>query len=279
MGLRVHTNTASLNTQLHMRGYGNSINRAMDRIASGTKITKSSDDAAGLAISEKLRSNIRGLKQAERNAQDGISMTQIAEGSLSQIGNILVRLRELSLQAANDTFSDNDRLLLSHEYTHLLSEIDRIACSTEFNGTKLLMGVGDKIDLQINTRNSDETDRVSFDPIYADSRTHALGLDWISVVDKEGAQNSLEKIDNAINNVSNLRASFGSIQSRLASTTENILTNVENLSAANSRIKDADIAEESSELAKKNMMLQTGTSILAQANQLPGQALSLLSRG
>lgn len=279
MGLRVHTNTAAANTQLHLRGSQNSITRSMERLSSGLRINKSSDDVASLAVSEKFKSNIRGLKQVERNAQDGISLTQIAEGSLNQVADILIRMRELSIQASSDTMTDKERGIISHEYVHLLNEIDRLANVTEFNGTKLINGVGDKIDFQINTRNSNEIDRIAFDPAQSDVKTQALGLDWITVLDKEGAQNSLEKIDAAITNVSDLRANFGAIQSRLVSATENILTNVENLSAANSRIRDTDIAEESSEMAKKNMMLQAGTSILAQANQLPGQALALLSKG
>jgi len=279
MGLRINTNTASLNTQYQLQNSHKSISRSMERLSSGSRINRSADDAAGLAISEKMRANIRGLKQADRNAQDGISFTQVAEGSLSQIANILVRLRELSIQAASDTVTDKDRKIISLEYNQMLQEIDRVAGMTEYNGTKLLSGIGDKIDFQINTKNSDDMDRVSFDPGRADMSTIALGINGIGADDKVSAQQSLEMLDGAISNVSELRASFGSIQSRLISATENIMSNLENISAANSRIKDTDIAEESTELAKKNMMLQAGTSILAQANQQPGQALSLLTKG
>lgn len=279
MGLRVNTNTAALNAQYQLRSSNSAISRSMEKLSSGYRINKSADDAAGMAISEKMRANIRGLKQADRNAQDGISLTQVAEGSLGQIANILVRLRELSIQAASDTIADNERGLVNQEFSQMKSEIDRIAGMTEFNGTKLLSGVGDKLDFQINTKNSDVIDRISFEPAQADVRTSALGIREISVLDKTWAQDSLTKLDDAINKVSDLRANFGSIQSRLNAVTENITSSLENVSAANSRIRDTDIAEESSELAKKNIMLQTGTAVLAQANQQPGQALSLLTKG
>lgn len=279
MGLRINTNTAGLNAQYQLRNNNKGVTTAMERLSSGNRINRSADDAAGLSISENMRANIRALKQADRNAQDGVSLTQVAEGSLSQIADILVRLRELSIQASSDTVSDTQRSLIGREYNQMLEEIDRIASATEYNGTKLLLGVGDKIDFQINTRNSDAIDRISFDPAYADMTTTSLGVEHSSVLDKQAAQESLAMLDGAINSVSDLRATFGSIQARLNTTTENLISNLENLSAANSRIRDADIAEESTELAKKNMMLQTGTAILAQANQQPGQALSLLQRG
>lgn len=279
MGLRINTNTAGLNAQYQLRNNQKGVASAMERLSSGSKVNRSADDAAGLSISENMRANIRALKQADRNAQDGVSLTQVAEGSLSQIADILVRLRELSLQAASDTVADPQRVLISREYNQMLEEIDRIASATEYNGTKLLLGVGDKIDFQINTKNSDAVDRISFDPAQADMTTTSLGIEHSVVTDKVGAQQSLAMLDGAINSVSELRATFGSIQARLNTTTENIINSLESLSAANSRIRDADIAEESSELAKKNMMLQAGTSILAQANQQPGQALSLLQKG
>ncbi len=279
MGLRINSNTAALNTQYQLRNNNKSIGQSMEKLSSGYRISKSADDAAGMAISENMRANIRGLKQSDRNAQDGVSLTQVAEGGLNQIANILLRLRELSIQSASDTVSDSDRGLISLEYNQMLQEVDRLANSTEYNGTKLLAGVGNKIDFQINTKNSDQVDRISFDPAQTDMSTTSLGIEHSGVSSKPLAQNTLDMIDHAIGNVSELRATFGSVQSRLITATENILSNIENLSAANSRIKDTDIAEESSELAKKNLMLTAGTSILAQANQQPGQALSLLTRG
>ena len=279
MGLRVNTNTASLNSQFHLRNTNKGVSKLMERLSSGSRINSSGDDAAGLAVSEKFRADIRGLQQVDRNAQDGISLTQVAEGSLSQIANMLIRLRELGVQAASDTINDENRELLGIEYNQVLAEIDRIASATEFNGTKLLNGAGHRIDFQVNTRNAPAVDRISFDPSIADMSTLSLGIDVSGVHEKTLAQESLDMIDQAMSRVSSLRASFGSIQSRLNIATENIKNNVENYSAANSRIKDTDIAEETSELAKKNIMLQAGTSVLAQANQQPGQALSLLNRG
>ena len=278
MGLRVNTNTASLNSQFHLRNINSGVQKAMERLSSGSRINRSGDDAAGLASSETMRADIRGLQQVDRNTQDGISLTQIAEGSLSQIANMLIRLRELGVQAASDTISDDNRRLLGLEYNQVLAEIDRISNATEFNGTKLLNGSGSTLDFQVNTKNVAEVDRISFDPAKADMGTASLGINTSGVDFKEGAQESLEKIDQAMARVSEVRADFGSIQSRLNTSSENIKNGIESLSAARSRIQDTDIAEESSELAKKNLMLQAGTSVFAQANQQPGQALALLTR-
>ena len=279
MGLRINTNTASLNSQFHLRNLNKGVSKSMERLSSGNRINSSGDDAAGLAVSERMRADIRGLKQVDRNSQDGISLTQVAEGSLGQIANMLIRLRELGVQAASDTINDDNRKLVGLEYKQILEEIDRISSATEFNGVKLLNGSGSTIDFQVNTRNVPTVDRISFDPAMADVGTTSLGIENSGVDFKDDAQNSLALVDDAMSRVSELRASFGSIQSRLNTTTENIRNNLESYSAANSRIKDADIAEESSELAKKNIMLQTGTMVLAQANQQPGQALALLNRG
>jgi flagellin len=279
VGLRINTNTAALHSQFHLRNLNTGVSKSMERLSSGSRINSSGDDAAGLAVSERMRADIRGLKQVDRNSQDGISLTQVAEGSLSQIANMLIRLRELSVQAASDTINDDNRKLVGMEYNQVLEEIDRISSSTEFNGVKLLNGSGSTIDFQVNTRNVPTVDRISFDPAMADVGTTSLGIERSGVDFKDDAQASLAMIDDAMSRVSELRAAFGSIQSRLNTTTENIKNNLESYSAANSRIKDADIAEESSELAKKNIMLQTGTMVLAQANQQPGQALTLLHKG
>lgn len=279
MGMRVSTNITALNAQRSLGQTKSSIDRAAERISSGSRINKASDDAAGLAISENLKSHMRGLKQSNRNAQDGISLLQTAEGALGEVGNILVRMREVGIQAASDTISDKERALINNEYTQLKAEIDRIANSTEFNGTSLLNGSGGTLDFQVNTRNSNDVDRVTFDAAAADAGTLSLGVHFSGVESKQAAQESLSDIDNAIRNVSSLRAQFGAIQSRLNSSIENINGSLENMAATNSRIRDADLAEESSEMSKKNIMLQAGTSVLAQANQQPGLALSLLNKG
>ena len=276
MGLRIGTNVTALNAQKALWGTKNSMDRAMARLSSGNRINKASDDAAGLAISENLKAQIRGNKQANRNAQDGISLIQTAEGSLGEVGNMLIRLRELGVQAASDTIGDKERSLANVEFAQLLEEIDRITGSTEFNGTPLLSGTGGNLDFQIGVKNSPDFDRISFDAAAADAGTMALGLNLSNVLDKTSAQESLSQVDFAISYVNQLRAGFGAIQNRLNSTVENLQTSVENLSAANSRIRDADIADESTELSKQNILLQAGTAVLSQANQQPTLALQLL---
>jgi len=279
MGLRIGTNVTALNAQKSLWANRNNMDRAMARLSSGNRINKASDDAAGLAISENMKAQMRGLKQANRNAQDGISMIQTAEGALSEVSNMLIRLRELGVQAASDTIGDRERSLVNVEYTQLLEEIDRITGSTEFNGTPLLSGAGGFLDFQIGVKNQKDFDRISFDAGRADAGTTALGINLTNVLDKVSAQESLANIDGAIGQVSQLRAGFGAIQNRLQSTVENLQTSLENLATANSRIRDADIADESTELAKQNILLQAGTSILSQANQQSSLALSLLKQG
>jgi len=279
MGLRISTNVSALKAQQSLLNSKKASDAVFEKLSSGSRINKASDDASGLALSESFKSNIRGLKQANRNAQDGISFLQIGEGALSEVGNILVRLRELSMQSASDTIGDRERKMVSLEYEQLLTEIDRIAQTTEFNGTNILAGNGGEIKFQINTKNSELGDRISFDTTKTDVRSETLGVRATGVDFKESAQQSLGVIDEAIKHVSDIRADFGAIQSRLNSTVQNINTSIENLSASNSRIRDADIAEESSELAKRNIMLQAGTSVLVQANQQPGLALNLLNKG
>ena len=279
MGMRISTNIGALTAQRSLSTTKASLDKAMARLSSGSRINKSSDDAAGLAISENLKAQIRGSKQASRNAQDGISMIQTAESGLGEIGNILVRLRELAIQSSSDTIGEKERSMVDIEFSQMLSEIDRIAGSTEFNGTPLLSGVGDMLDFQIGTRNSPDLDRLQLDGSAADAGTIALGISLTGAFDKLTSQESLGAIDNAINYVSAMRANFGALQNRMSTTVDTIAVNIENMSSANSRVRDADIAEESSELAKQNIMLQAGTSILAQANQQPALALSLLKQG
>ncbi len=278
MGMRVSTNITALRAQQALGGAKRSMDQAMARLSSGSRINKASDDAVGLAISENFKSQIRGIKQANRNAQDGISMIQISEGGLSQISNNLVRLRELAIQAASDTNGDRERGLINTEYQQILTEIDRISGSTEFNGTPLLSGVGESIDFQVNTKNSQEIDRISYNPSKVDASTAALGVNFCEVATKTGAQESLASIDAAINQVNSSRANLGAMQSHLNSVVETLIESEQNIATANSRIRDADIAEESSEFAKQNVLMQSGTAILAQANQQNNLALSLLQK-
>ena len=278
MGLRINTNTAALNAQRTMWGTKLGLEKSLERLSSGQRINRAGDDAAGLAISENLRAQIRGLKQASRNAQDGISLVQVAEGGLNEISSILVRLRELSVQAASDTIGPVERQFLNVEYDQLISEIDRIADGTEFNGTQLLSGVGAILDFQVGTRNNPEIDRISFDASRADANSAALGVNLSSVADKASAQNALASIDQAIVSVSAMRADFGAIQNRLQSVVGNLQVSLENMASANSRIRDVDIPEETSEYTKNNILLQAGTAVLAQANQSANSALSLLNK-
>ncbi len=276
MGLRINTNVASLNAQRNLRGTRLGMQQSLERLSSGQRINRAGDDAAGLAISENLKAQIRGLGQAERNAEDGISLVQIAEGALGEVSNILIRLRELAVQAASDTIGATERKFLNVEFEQLTSEVDRIANSTEFNRVPLLNGTGAVFDIQIGTRNDPISDRLTFDASSADVNVAALGLNLASVADKISAQNSLSSIDQAIVSVSGIRADFGALQNRLQSTINNIATSIENLSAANSRVRDTDIASETANLTKQNILMTAGTSVLAQANSSTQSALSLI---
>ena len=277
MGLRINTNVSSLNAQRNLGTTKLAQNKVLEQLSSGQRINRAGDDAAGLAISENLKAQIRGLGQAERNAQDGVSLVQIAEGALAEVGNIMIRLRELAVQAASDTIGPTERKFLNVEFEQLTSEVYRIENSTEFNRVPLLNGTGSVFDIQIGTRNDPLSDRLTFDASSADVNVAALGLNLASVSDKISAQNSLAAIDQAIQNVSGIRADFGALQNRLQSTINNIQISNENLSAANSRIRDTDIASATSELTRTNILMQAGTSVLAQANQSTTNALTLIN--
>jgi flagellin len=278
MGFRIMTNISSVTGQRHMRNTRRLLDQSLERLSSGYRINKAGDDAAGLAISEKLRAKVKGLLQAQRNANDGISLVQVAEGGLNEIQNILVRMREIGVQSASDTIGPKERTYLDNEYQALKEEIDRIANSTDFNGTQLLDGTGGTLDFQINTGGDNilGVDRISFDAFRSDVNVDKLGIQDLSIGTKEGAQFSLAAVDRAIDFVSSVRGDLGAIQNRLSSTINNIGISVENLSAANSRIKDVDIAEESAELTRNNILMQAGTSVLQQSNSVPKMALELL---
>lgn len=278
MGLRINTNISSLNAQRNLSGTRLNQQKTLEQLSSGQRINRAGDDAAGLAISENLKAQIRGLGQAERNAQDGISLVQIAEGGLSEVSNIMIRLRELAVQSASDTIGATERKFLNVEFEQLTAEVDRIANSTEFNRVPLLNGTGAVFDIQIGTRNDPLADRLTFDASSADINVAALGLNLASVSDKISSQNSLNAIDQAITSVSSIRADFGALQNRLQSTINNQQISIENLSAANSRVRDADIAKTTAELTKNNILMQAGTSVLAQANQSSTSALQLIQQ-
>ena len=276
MGLRIATNVAALNAGKNLYSLGIKQNSSMAKLASGFRINQTSDDAAGLAISESLKAQIRGMKQANRNANDGISLVQVAEGGLGEVANMLVRLRELGVQSASDTIGDRERALTDVEYQQLKEEISRIAQSTKFNGTTLLNGQGGILDIQVGTQNDPFNDRISFRADQANSTLESLGLVESNVLRKDQAQLGLAQVDDAIHAVNAMRANFGAFQNRLQSTSQNLLTAEENYAAANSRIRDTDIAAESTELTKNNVLLQAATTVLSQANTNTQLALKLL---
>jgi flagellin len=276
MGLRINTNVTSLAAQRTLSANNTEQAQTLGKLSSGTRIVRSADDAAGLAISEKLKAQIRGVNQAERNANDGISMIQTAEGGLSEASNILIRLRELAVQSSSDTVGESERKFTDLEYQNLKSELERISQVTEFNGKKLLNGQGDKYDFQIGINNDDFQDRIKFDSAKMSAGVEALGVSELSVGTKESSQASLASIDSAIQNVSGQRAELGAVQNRLTSTINNLQSSSENLSAANSRIRDTDFAAETARNTKMNILTNAGTSVLSQANAQGQAALKLL---
>ena len=252
------------------------LDKSFERLSSGQRINRAGDDASGLAISESLQSQIRGLKQAKRNSQDGISLIQIAEGALAQVANILIRLRELAIQASSDTVGVKGRTFLNIEFSQLLEEINRITESTEFNGVELLKGNGVSLDIQVGTGNNMFVDRVIFNTIGRGVNTASLGLALASVMEKRLAQNSISAIDQAIDSVSGVRADFGALQNRLQSVVANHDTMIENMSSANSQLRDTDIAAETARLTRGNILVRAGISVLAQTNRTATDALDLL---
>lgn len=277
MGLRINTNVSSISAQRSLGTNKFNTDNNLRKLASGERITRASDDAAGLAISEKLKGHIRGMRQAKRNTEDGISLIQTAEGGLSEVSNIIVRLRELAVQAASDTVGDTERGFSNIEFQQLKNEIDRISKGLDFNGRKLLDGSGGVVDIQVGIHNSPVQDRITYDSTTTDATITSLGLNVEEIASKEGAQLTLAKLDQALERVSGVRANLGAIQNRLLSTSNNLAISDENLSAANSRIRDVDVAAETAELAKNNILNQASVSVLAQANNAPQFALKLLS--
>ena len=276
MGLRVTTNIASVNAQKTMATKTRGLEKSFAQLSSGSRITKAADDAAGLSISETLKSTIRGYSQAQRNANDGISMVQVSEGGLGEISNVLTRLRELAVQASSDTVGDIERGFIDKEVQQMKNEIQRIAESTRFGDRKLLDGSGSEYSFQIDINNDDFQDRISFNASEQVATLDALGIDGFDFSDKTGARESLEVLEDAQRQVNGYRANLGAIQNRLVSTSENLGVALENFQAANSRIRDTDVADSSAELARNQILLNASVGVLAQANQQPAQALRLI---
>ena len=276
MGLRIATNVSSMAAQRSLGRVKRDQAQSFEQLASGSRINKAGDDAAGLAISEKMKSDMRGVKQATRNAGDGISLIQTAEGAMNEVGNILVRLRELSVQSASDTIGDQERAYSDMEFQQLKTEVERIATSTTFNNKQLLNGEGDDMEFQIGIHNVAKNDRISYKPQNQSVKAADLGIDALNVATKGDSQSNLEVLDDAIGKVSGNRAELGALQNRLQSTVRNLEVKHENLSAANSRIRDTDIAEASAKMAKENILSASSTSVLSQANSSGNSALSLI---
>ena len=274
MGLRVNTNVTSINAQRNLSSVTGRLSNNFRRLSTGLRISTAADDAAGLAISERLRSQVRSLDQAKRNANDGISMVQTAEGALNEVSSILTRLRELSIQANNGTVSGTDKDTLNEEFESLVNEIDRIGNSTEFNDIKLLDGSLPSVSFQVGFGTAAGID--TLDVTLEEATANNLGLDTLNI-GSTGSQNAaITAIDDAINTVSGLRGSLGAVQNRLGSTINNLAIQTENLTAAESRIRDVDVAYETAQLTRNNILQQASISVLAQANAQPQAALSLL---
>jgi len=276
MGLRINTNTQSLAAQRHLESNSSAQKASMEKLSAGTRINRAADDAAGLAISEKMRATIRSVRQDARNANDGISLIQTAEGAMNEISNILIRFRELSIQAASDTLTDKERGFIDKEVGQLAQEVNRIAKSTEYNGRQILTGEGEVLEIQIGQKNNAELDRFQYDSAKIDATLETLGLADIGIKTKEQAQTNLEKIDGAIEQLSGNRAELGALQNRLQSTISNLKIYDENISAARSRIYDVDMASETAELTKSNILTSAGVSVLSQANSNNTAALKLM---
>lgn len=270
MGLRINTNVAALNAQRVLSRSTNDLNRSLERLASGLRINRARDDAAGLALAEGFNSVVRGSAQAQRNAQDGINLVQTAEGGLTETTNILQRIRELALQSANGTQSADNRAAINVEVQQLLSQIDTIATDTEFNGVRVLSGT------QVLTLQSGFQQGQTLQVVVSNASAAALGVNALQVSTSAGAIAAISQIDTALKSVNTLRATLGAQQNRLEFTVNTLAIQQENAAASESAIRDADIASETIRFTRNQILVTSGTAILAQANVVPQTALTLL---
>ena len=277
MGLRINSNIAAQAVQKNLGQVNSSVDGELSRLSSGKRIVNSADDAAGLALSNRMEAQVRSLNQATRNANDGIGLIQTAEGGLSEISSILIRLRELSVQSASDTIGDTERAMMNKEYQQLSSEIDRIAQSTVYNGTHLLNGESDEDVMEFQVGAFAGNDNViSFNVNDTDATTEGIGIEGLSVASKDDALESLEALDEAINNVSGQRANLGAVQTRLQTTVSSLQSQTLAQENARSLIADVDVADSTAKLAAGNVKRMAATAALAQANTLPQLALRLI---
>jgi flagellin len=273
--LTINTNMPSVNALKNLNNTVKNLNNTFQRISSGLRINKAGDDAAGLGVAENLDMEYRGVRQAMRNANDGVSVVNIAEASANEVGNIIKRMRELAVQSSSGTLATTERSYIQTEFLELTSEIDRIADTTEFNGVKLANGVGTSVDVQVGVNNT-ANDRIS---ITLGDLTAVAGLGIAATVSMSTAvkaQAALTVIDGAMNKVNGFRANFGAVQNRFESALRNLDTYSENILAGQSRIRDADFAYETAASAKNQILQQSGVAVLAQANQLNQAALRLV---
>lgn len=274
MGLRINTNMASISAQRVLATQQRRAEHSAAALSSGSRIVNAGDDAAGLSISESLKGQIRGIAQARNNAFNAGSAIQVSEGGLNEVNNILIRLRELGIQAASDNVGETERGFLNEEAKQLLEEADRIAKTTRFGDKILLDGSGGEMTFHVGAFGGEEN-TISYN-LSTDATAGALGIDGIDISDKEGARDTLQTVDDALTNIGSMRANFGAIQNRLQATVSNLDIQYENLNAANSRIRDTDVAKEAAEMASAQILQQAAVSVLAQANTLPAIGLKLL---
>lgn len=275
MGLRINTNIASVSAQRVLSKQQLRLEHSQQALASGSRIVRAADDAAGLAVSENIRGQLSGIKAARNNAFNAQSLIQVSEGGLNEISNILIRLRELGVQAASDTVSDVEREFLDQEAQQLVAESDRIAKSTKFGNKALLDGNGEEFEYHVGPFANEEENVIRY-KIAADATTGTLGIDGVGLADKSAARDTLGAVDDALVKIGKMRADFGAVQSRLQMTTSNLDIQNENLSAAKSRISDADIAYETSEMTSAQILQSASVGVLAQANQNGAAALKLI---
>lgn len=279
MAISILTNVASLNAQRNLDSTQKALASSIGRLSSGQRINSAGDDAAGLGISESLKANLRGLSQAQRNANDGVSMSQVAEGGMNEMQGIVSRMRELAVQSANSTLGGTERGYIQTEFSQLQGEINRIGAVNEFNGQKLLDGSASAgLTFQVGAQNT-SNDRLSMSITKLTTSTlgsSSLHIASASLSTATNAQNAIGAFDKAIQQLSSARAKVGAVQNRMQVTISNLSMQQENLAAANSRIRDVDVASETANLTKGQILSQAGLAVLAQANQLPQAALSLL---
>lgn len=275
MALRIGTNVAAIAANRNLSRNSEDMENSLERLASGSRIVHPGDDAAGFAISEQLRGQESGLMQARRNADNAIGLIQVAEGGLSEQNNIVVRLREIAVQSASDTVSDDEREFLETEFQTLIKESDRIAESTRFGQKQLLVGTNENFDFYVGTSGDAAADVINY-KLEANTKSSSLGLAGLSVVDQDEAQSVLTDLDESLQKLAQARAGFGAIQGRLEIAGNNLDVQKQNVSEARSRIADVDVAEESTKLARAQVLQDVGVAVLAQANQNAYRALKLL---